>query len=59
MSDSSAYCPNDPLAQNPEMKQYFSTLPKFVQESIKQSGVPLNSKAEMQQFADNLLKNNN
>lgn len=46
----------DPINSNPEMKQYFSTLPPFVQETIRQSGlIPADLQA-LQQAADNLMK---
>lgn len=38
-----------------EMQQYFSSLPIFVQETIKQSGPKLTCKAELVQCAENMM----
>lgn len=47
---------NNPLDQNPEIQQCFQSLPPYIQESIKQSGVEITSKQQLQQCADNLMK---
>ena len=43
---------------NPEMKEYFSKLPVFVQESITQSGINFDSVDQLQAFAEYLNKQN-
>ena len=44
--------------QNSQMEQYFCSLPKFVQESMKQSGVEFCDVAQMKAFVDNLSTKN-
>lgn len=39
---------------SPDMKQYFNSLPAFVQESIEQSGVSFNNVNELRTFVQNL-----
>ncbi|MBC8569316.1 hypothetical protein [Zongyangia hominis] len=46
----------NPLENDPQMQQYFDTLPKYVQENIKQSGAKFCSLAELQQCAANLTQ---
>ena len=41
--------------KNPEMKQYFESLPFFVQESIKQNGVTFTNLAELENCAKGML----
>lgn len=41
---------------NPEMKQYFSTLPIFIQESIEQSGMKFETLSQLLAFVDHLSK---
>lgn len=43
---------NHPLKTDPDMKQYFETLPKHLQESILQSGAEVNSVAQLQELID-------
>lgn len=45
------------LLKNESVKQYFLSLPSYVQESINETGVPLNSEAELKNYAQNLLSN--
>ena len=45
---------NDCLTKNPEIKQYMSTLPAFIQESIHQSGVQITSKQQLEQCVNNI-----
>lgn len=40
---------------NAEMQQYFQSLPAFVQESIKQTGVTFSSMSELQNCAESML----
>ncbi len=40
------------------MQQYFSSLPAYIQESIKQSGVKLQTVDDMRRFVDNLNQKN-
>lgn len=47
---------NCDFQNDPAMQQYFQTLPAFVQESIKQSGVDLKNLQEMQDFVKHLNK---
>lgn len=39
---------------NPAMQQYFQSLPAYIQESIKQSGVDLKNEQELRDFVDHL-----
>lgn len=41
---------------NPEMKQYFSTLPLFLQESIEQSGIKFENIGQLHSFVDHINK---
>ncbi len=41
-----------PLNTDPDMKQYFDSLPKYLQETVLQSGAELNSLAQLQELAD-------
>lgn len=41
-----------------DVAQYFNTLPKFLQENIKQSGTAFNSVQDLQQVANQILKGN-
>jgi len=43
----------NPYFQN-EMKEYFSSLPKIVQESIEQSGVEFKTLEELKSFVSNI-----
>jgi len=43
--------------QDPEIEQYFSSLPKLIQESIAQSGVVFQSKKQIQRFVEYLQSN--
>lgn len=43
--------------QDTAMKQYFASLPPFVQESIRQSGLLFDSVEHLKTFAENLKKN--
>lgn len=45
---------NDVFENDPQMKRYFMSLPKYVQESIRQSGVDITSLEQMQNFVKNL-----
>lgn len=44
---------------NAQVNQYFNTLPAFIQENIKQTGVQFNSVQELQQVANQMLSQNN
>ncbi len=46
----------NPVFTHPDMKQYFDTLPKFVQETITQSGASLNTLQDLKACAENLMK---
>ena len=41
---------------DPQMQQYFSSLPLFVQETIKQSAVEMNTEDELRKFAENFMR---
>ena len=41
---------------DPQMQQYFQSLPAYIQESIKQSGVSANSVEELRRCAENLAQ---
>lgn len=41
---------------SPEMKEYFSTLPSFIQESIEQSGMKFEDLSHLRSFVDNIEK---
>ena len=40
---------------NPEIKQYMSTLPAFIQENIHQSGLQVTSKQQLEQCVNHIL----
>ena len=44
---------------NEQINQYFNSLPAFIQENIKQSGVHFNSVQDIQQVANQMLQGNN
>ena len=46
----------NPICSNPEMKQYFNTLPEFVQETITQSGAQMDTLRDLKSCAENLMK---
>lgn len=41
---------------NAQMQQYFSTLPPYIQESIYQSGIPMNSLEELKSCARHMTE---
>lgn len=45
----------DTILKDPEMKQYFNTLPAFVQETIRQSGLRPADLQGLKQAAKNLM----
>ena len=47
---------SDPLTQDPAIRQCFDSLPPYVQETVKQSGVEITSREQLQQCANHLLK---
>ena len=47
-----------PLFDDNAMKAYFATLPETVREAVFQSGVQLNTLAELQAFAENYTNKN-
>ncbi len=49
--------PENPYTSaNPELKQYFSTLPIHLQESIEQSGMKFENLEQLRAFVDHLSK---
>lgn len=42
---------------NREMKDYFNSLPIYIQDRIKSSNVKINSKADLEQIVQNTLDN--
>lgn len=44
--------------ENPQMQQYFSSLPVYVQETIKQSAPKITNEDELRKFAENLMQSN-
>jgi hypothetical protein len=44
---------------NDQICQYFNTLPTFIQENIKQTGVQFHSVQELQQVANQMLSQSN
>ena len=47
----------DPFETNPEMKQYFDSLPPYVQETLRQSsGGQIANLAQLRQAAEHLLQ---
>ena len=38
----------NPFENNPELRDYFSTLPPMIQESILQSGAPFQTREELE-----------
>lgn len=47
---------NSPLQQDPQMKQYFDSLPAYVQENIMQTGVELCNMDQLRSCAENLMR---
>ncbi len=45
------------LRENHEFREYFNSLPKFIQESLKQNGSVQKSEEELRSIAENMLKN--
>lgn len=45
---------SNPFQDNPEMAEYFATLPAFVQETIMQAGVKPSSIEDLRGCAENL-----
>ena len=43
--------------ENIDSNRYFQTLPTYVQETIKQSGIDINSEEELRKCAEKLMKN--
>lgn len=41
---------------NPEMDSYFNTLPKYIQETIKQSAGEIKDQEELRNLAENLMR---
>ncbi len=41
---------------DPEMQKYFNTLPAYVQESIKQSSITIDSLQQLEKVAENLTR---
>lgn len=46
------------LRENKEFRDYFNSLPKFVQESLTQSTLNGQSEEDIRNIAENLMKNN-
>lgn len=44
------------LRENKEFKDYFDSLPKFVQETVTQSSAYTKSEEELRAIAENLMK---
>lgn len=47
---------NCDFKKDPGMQQYFQSLPAYIQESIKQSGVDLKDVKQMQDFVNHLTQ---
>lgn len=47
---------NNPIIKDAQMKQYFDTLPKYVQVTIEQSGLLPADLNELKNAAENLMK---
>lgn len=47
---------NNPIIKDEKMKQYFDTLPEFVQVTIEQSGLLPADLNELKSAAENLMK---
>ncbi len=41
---------------SPEIKQYFDSLPAFIQETVMQSGVQIETEEQLRQCAEKLMK---
>lgn len=48
--------PIDMISENNEMNNYFQSLPEYVRENIKQTGVTFTNVEELRTCAQNLLK---
>ena len=46
---------NNSFKENIESNQYFQSLPVFVQETIKQSGIQINSEDELKKCTEKLM----
>lgn len=44
--------------ENLESNKYFQSLPSYVQETIKQSGITIDSEEELRRCAEKLMKEN-
>lgn len=44
--------------ENLEKNKYFQSLPSYAQETIKQSGIPINSEEDLRRCAEKLMKEN-
>lgn len=49
---------NNKFKESIDSNSYFQALPIYVQETIKQSGVNINSEEELRNCAEKLMKNN-
>ena len=47
----------NPLMEDPKLKECFTSLPPYIQESILQSGVEIKSEEHLRQIAQNFQKN--
>lgn len=45
------------FAENLENNQYFLSLPRYIQETIKQGGAKLQNEGDLRRIAENLMKN--
>ncbi|MCI8623445.1 MAG: hypothetical protein HFG26_07250 [Provencibacterium sp.] len=50
---------NKQIENDPAMKQYFDSLPPYVQENIKQAGSDICSLEELKSCAQNLMRGQN
>lgn len=43
---------------SPDMQEYFNSLPMFVQETLKQNNIKVNSLEDLRTCAENMMKQN-
>ena len=49
--------PENTFAENLDTNQYFLSLPPYVQETVKQASVKVQSEEDLRKIAENLMKN--
>lgn len=50
-----SYWEQNPVMKQPDIQKYFSELPAFIQESIMQSGVTIESEQHLRELAEKIM----